>query len=201
MGYFGKKKVNGFETYDDDKGSDDKFLKNVEKLDTSGFIGESKKTKKSFTQHFGSNVKAVGSGIGSAFGSVAKVLNPPKSPEEIAHAKKIQKAQRDAYLKESVRQSGLKGKQMAQKKYGNIPDVNNSPINIVVPKNLTKKNKEKLKKTLRRAVNKKQYGVPIKESVNPLDSIMNVGIPQQYAKKEGSKKNKGESAIDMIMRM
>lgn len=201
MGYFGKKKVHGFENYDD-KGSDDKFLKNVEKQDTSGFIGESKKSKKSFSSHLSSNVKNVGSGISSAFGSVVKVFNPPKSPEEIIQMKKIQKAQRDAYLKESMRQSGLKGKRLAQKKYGNISNVDNGSVNIVVPKNLTKKNKEKLKRTLREAVKQKQSNVQVQKTIDPLDAIMNVGVSQQYVKKEGVKKKiNGESAMDMIMRM
>jgi hypothetical protein len=157
MGLFGKKKVNGFETY----GSKEDFKGSV--FEAHDKAEKSKKLKadlKKVGSNMGSNLKSIGSGVMK----VANYIVPPKTPEQIAHEQKLradtQKAQKDAYLKESIRQSKLKGKAMAKKKYA-----------------------------------------PQSAPINPLESIMGVGVPQSSKKQNLKKKIKEDNAFDMIMRM
>lgn len=145
MGLFGKKKVNGFETY-------------VDEQNYEGSVFEDAKKKKK--AELKSNLKKVGSNIGSNLMSVSsgimKVANyvvPPKSPEQIAYEKKLregtQKAHKDAFLKESIRQSKLKAKGMARQKYA-PKSVSVNPLEVLmgvgVPPSAKKQNlKKKIK--------------------------------------------------------
>ena len=95
MGFFGKKKVNGFETYGEKKTNKKEYLKKILK-ETGGAI---KKT--------------------------ADYIVPPKTKEQIEFEKTLkyetEKARREAYLKSAIKESREKGISMAKAKYN--PDV------------------------------------------------------------------------------
>ena len=97
-GIFWKKKVAGYEVYGEKKKMDKKeYLKKI--------------------------LKAIGKGTVKAVNFIV----PPKTAEQVAFEKelaaKTQKSQRDAYLKESLKQAKKKGEALAKQKYGHKNNV------------------------------------------------------------------------------
>lgn len=93
-----KKKVAGYEVYGEKKKMDKKeYLKKI--------------------------LKAIGKGTVKAVNFIV----PPKTAEQVAFEKelaaKTQKSQRDAYLKESLKQAKKKGEALAKQKYGHKNNV------------------------------------------------------------------------------
>jgi len=200
MGFFTKKKLNGLEVYGKkEKETNDNIFSYNERKNES---------KKSYLKQ---SLKSVGERLKKSSAS----LFPPKTPEQIEYENKFkvqtQKAHREAYLKESIKQSTAKAKSLAKKKYGNYQtDIKpKQPINIVVKGKMSKKSTEKLKKQLRSAFKKGQMKKQEYISSKPmgwkdqLNSIANVGVSstQIHEKKENLKKEiKGDQdAFNKLM--
>lgn len=91
------------------------------------------------------------------FKSFVNQVAPPKTPEQIEYEKRLreatEKARRDSYLKEAIKQSHLKGRSEAKKKYNapasdpiaNIDKFANSIAGGLTEDPLSKKSKLKKK--------------------------------------------------------